>query len=534
MDKALKMGKDLTKGSFHLFVAKIISYVLLAVTAIAIGFFVEDVAYGLYVISLVPITTFLLIQELGVGAALTKYCALYRTDKDNTTLRKIILAGMTFVIVTGLILTLLSIFMSGFIASTILGQSELSFLIILGSISILFTGINVASQAIFVGFERMDFTGIVVISQAAGYFVLSPLLVYLGYGALGLMLGYTFSIGVAGLISIVLLYFFIFRKLTPYKQTSSEISKTLKMLLRYGIPLAIAGVFSGLFTQFSSFMMAYYCEVALIGHYKIALNFAIFMTFLTGPIGTVLFPAFSKLDSVNERGLLKSVYSYSIKYTSLFSLPVTVAMIVLSSSIIGTLYGERWGFSPLFLSLYVIQYLFIALGGSTYGTFLRGLGETKILMKLALLTLIIGIPIAFVLIPPFEIVGLIFTILFASLPSLLLGIYWIWKHYQITVDFTSSAKILIASTIAGLITFLLINAFVAADWIKLITGAVLFFAIYLISSPLVGSINQVDINNLRVMFSGLGILSRLLEIPFRFIEKLLKNNEKLSKLSEQN
>jgi O-antigen/teichoic acid export membrane protein len=390
-----------------------------------------------------------------------------------------------------------------------------------------------ASQAIFVGFERMDFTAISLVSQAIVYCALSPLLVFLGYGALGPMLGYTFSYMIAGIVSVVLLYSFIFRKLKPHGIPNFEVFATLKVLFRYGIPLAIANLFSGLFIQFSSFMMAHYSDVVLVGHYKIALNFAVLITFFTGPIATVLFPAFSKIDLGNKQELLRSVYSSSVKYTTLFSFPVTVAMIVLSAPMVSTLYGDKWFYSPFFLSLYVVQYLFVALGAITNNMLLQGLGETKMLMKLTLLTLSFGLPLGFLLIPPFEIVGLIITSLLATLPSLFVGMYWIWRRYRIRVDFNSSVRLCLASAIAGLLTYIFLNTFPTAAWIKLISGATLFLFIYLISAPVIGAINQTDINNLRAMFSGLGIVSKLLEIPFVLIEKSLKISKNLSLVSEQ-
>ena len=63
----------------------------------------------------------------------------------------------------------------------------------------------------------------------------------------------------------------------------------------------------------------------------------------------------------------------------------------------------------------------------------------------------------------------------------------------------------------------------------LIAGAILFLVVYLISIPLIGAINQTDVSNLRAMFSGLGIVSRLLEIFLKIIEKLLNKRDSLFK-----
>jgi hypothetical protein len=60
-----------------------------------------------------------------------------------------------------------------------------------------------------------------------------------------------------------------------------------------------------------------------------------------------------------------------------------------------------------------------------------------------------------------------------------------------------------------------------ATVINLVFGLVVFVVIYLGSAPLIGAVNKVDIDNLRSMFSGLGIVSRFLAIPLRFMEKSL-------------
>ncbi|MCJ7633488.1 oligosaccharide flippase family protein [Candidatus Bathyarchaeota archaeon] len=533
MDKALKMGQASATGSFQLFIGKIVSTVILAVGTIILGIFIHEGEYGLYAIALIPATTILLFQDWGIASAMTKYCAQYRALNKQGDLRRIIVSGLTFEVATGLALTVLSLLMANFIASTVFGKPESAFLMTLASITILSTSLFMASQSIFVGFERMKLSSYTMICQATVQCVLSPLLVYLGYGALGAILGYTFSILVTGIIAVTLLYFAIFRKLDASNTNTSNASQTLKPLLRYGIPLAIAAILGGILPQFYSFVMASFVDVAIIGNYRIATNFAILLTFFTIPISTVLFPAFSKLDPRNEQQLLKTIFTSSVKYTALFLVPATMALLVLSQPMISTIYGDKWLYAPFFLTLGVIGNLFAIFGNLSMGSLLSGLGETKMLMKLNILTLGIGIPLALLLIPPLGIPGVIVVTIVAGVPSMFISLYWTWKRYGTKVDFRASAKIFLASTIAAITTYLFLNVFTAAAWITFTTGVILFLAIYLIATPLIGAINQTDVNNLRAMFSGLGIISKLLEIPLTLVEKLLKTRTQQVELKKQ-
>jgi O-antigen/teichoic acid export membrane protein len=291
-------------------------------------------------------------------------------------------------------------------------------------------------------------------------------------------------------------------------------------MLHYGVPLSISSILGGFRIQFYSFMMAFFCSDIMIGNYQAATNFAVLLTFFTFPIATVLFPAFSKLDPQNEHQLLKNVFTSSIKYTVLLLIPATMAVMVLSKPMISTLFGEKWVYAPFFLTLYVISNLFAVFGSLSMGSFLAGLGETKMLMKLSLLTLSIGLPLAFLLIPTLGITGVILGSIFAGLPSMFLGLHWIWKRYEVKADFKSSTKTFIASAIAAITTYSFLTFINAADWITLITGGIIFLATYILVAPIIGAINQGDINNLRAMLSGLGIISKLINIPLALAERV--------------
>jgi O-antigen/teichoic acid export membrane protein len=435
MDKALRMGKISASGSFQLFIGKTVSTIIMAVGTIILGLLILEADYGLYTIALIPAATIGLFSDWGVSSAMTKYCAYYRAANKEGELRQIIVSGLTFQIAAGVILTIVSFLVANFIALTIFHKPESAFLIALASLTILFGSIFGASQSIFVGFERMRLISCVIISQAIAQCVLPVLLVYVGYGAYGAVLGNVFSLLVVGIIAMVLLYFAIFRKLGRNTTSNPNMRKTLRTLLRYGVPLAIATILAGVLSQFYSFMMASFVDVAIIGNYKIATNFAVLLTLFTAPISTVLFPTFSKLNPRNEQQLLKTVFTASVKYTALLLVPATMAMMVLSKPIVSTLYGDKWSYAPPFLALYIISNLYVIFGSLSGSSLLTALGETKTLMKLYMLTLAIGIPIGFLLIPQFGILGVILVSITAGLPSLFIGLYWVWKRYGTTVEF---------------------------------------------------------------------------------------------------
>jgi O-antigen/teichoic acid export membrane protein len=190
MDKAMQIGQTSATGSFNLFIGKIVSTVILAVGTIIMQQYILEGDYGLYVIALIPATTLLLFQDWGINAALTRFCAQCRSSNNEEDLRKIIISGLSFEIATGLLLTLASVLMAQFIASVILNKPESTFLITLGSITILSMAVSGAIQSILIGLERMKLQSLLMIFRCSpGRWSDCPCI--LRYGAMGAIIGYT-------------------------------------------------------------------------------------------------------------------------------------------------------------------------------------------------------------------------------------------------------------------------------------------------------------------------------------------------------
>jgi putative peptidoglycan lipid II flippase len=241
------------------------------------------------------------------------------------------------------------------------------------------------------------------------------------------------------------------------------------------------------------------------------------LTFFTTPVTTVLFPTFSKINPKKDHKLLKIVFASSVKYAALLLVPATMALMVLSQPIISALFQNRYFYAPMFLTLYIIGDLFAALGVMSENSLLSGIGETRFQMKQSLLKLVLGIPLAVLLISAFGILGLIASYILAGLPSFFWGLYWIWKNCKVKANYKSVLRVFAAATVAAVVTFLSLTLLNATSWIGLAIGGIVFVGCYLFALPML----EVEIQNLRSMFSGLGLITKLLNIPLNLLEKIL-------------
>ncbi len=532
MDKALDMGKSSATGSFQLLIGVVVSTVIMAVGTIFLARFMpSDVEYGLYAAALLPASIINYFRDWGINYAMTKQIASLRAANRINEIYDVIVSGVVFEFFSGAVLALLSFVLADFFA-TILNYPQASVFISIMSLSIFAGAIFSAASGIFVGYENMKLNSLTVICQSVVKTAAGPLLVILGYGVLGAIVGTVLSYVAGGVIGISIVYLLLFKPLRKMKTGKCNILKTIKPMLKFGLPLTISNVVVGVLPLLFNSLMFIYAGASLYGNYSAALNFAVLLTFFTVPINTVLLPAFSKLNLENDPTLMQTIYASSVKYTTVFLIPATLAIMVLSTPLVNALFGytpvgePKYAFAPLFLTLNVAYYIFAGVGVLSIGNFLAGLGETRLLMKQGLLTLIIGLPLAAILIPSYGIIGGIIGLTLAGVPSMVWGLYWIWKRYKVKTDYKSSAKIITAAIVAAAVTSFSLRFFVSSDWVNLLVGLGIFLVSYLISAPLLGAVNQTDINNLRTMFSGLGPVSKIIDIPLKFVEQPLKFRQK--------
>ena len=365
----------------------------------------------------------------------------------------------------------------------------------------------------------MELNSITLIIQSTIKTAVVLTLVILGLGPLGAVIGFSVAILIAGLIAVLLMWT-LYKNLPKPTNNTLETKNTIKTMFNYGLPLSIASIIATFQTTFYTFILPIFVAPGLIGNYGIANTFVVLITFFAAPVSTMLFPAFSKLDPQKDKETLKNVFQFSIKYASLLVVPAAAIVITLSRPGISILFPE-YPAAPLFLALLAINYLYTALGNLSIGNLINGQGQTKFNLKLSLITFAIGFPLSILLISQFGVLGLIITTLTAGIPSLIIALRWLKKQYDVTVDWASSAKILLSGATASAITYALITQLAFSNLTALIVGAIVFLLAFIIAIVLTRAITKSDIDNMRNTITVLGPLARIASLILNIIEKLM-------------
>jgi O-antigen/teichoic acid export membrane protein len=522
MSKAADMAKISVKGGFHVMWGLVASTIISAAGTIIIAILLGPENYGLYAIALTAPTVIILFRDWGVNFAMIRYTAQNNAENNPQNIKSIFITGLIFETALGITLTILGFLLSDFLATTILNRPTITPLIQISSLSILTSALVTTATAAFTGIEKMHLNSIMIVSQSIIKTTIIVALVLLGLGTYGAITGYTLATLIAGLIGITLMLT-IYKKLPHPNEKNLKITNNIKTMLKYGLPLSIAVILGGFLIQYYNFLL--YNNVsdnALIGNLAIAQNFVVLITFFAAPVTTMLFPAFSKINHNKDPETLKNVFQTSVKYASLLVVPVTIMVMTLAQPAISTLFGNKYAEAPLFLALLAITYLYTILGNLSIGSLINGQGQTTFNLMLSVITAAVGFPLGFILISNYGVLGLIITSLTAGIPGIIIALTFIKKRYNVTVNWKSSAKILLSSAVAAVVTYLLLTQLgIFTSFIRLIIGVVVFTPTYLITAILTKTFDTADINNLREMLTALGPLRPLLNTILSLIEKIM-------------
>jgi O-antigen/teichoic acid export membrane protein len=525
MAKAAEMAKVSAKGGFHLLWGLVLSTVIQSVGTIAIAFFLGEDNMGLYYIAVAAPNLIANFRDWGVTTAMVRYSAQYNQQNEPDKIRAILVSGLAFELLLGLLLSIISISISGLLAN-IYQRPEITQLIQVTSLFILTGGLVNTATAAFTGLERMHLNSVMLIIQSIVKTALIIGLVLLGLGTMGAVIGFSVAVLIAGITGVLLMYT-LYRSLPKSTSSQPAILATVKTMLKYGLPLSIGAILTGFLTTFYSFILGIFViDNSLLGNYSVAINFVVLISFVATPVTTMLLPAFSKLDYKKEKEMLKNVFQYSVKYAALIVVPVTLIVMSLAQPAIATIFRNQYTEAPTYLALSGIVYLLSIFGTLSYGNLINSQGDTKFTLKLSILQAVIGFPLSFFLISQFGIIGLIFTSIIVSIPSIVWSLIFIKKRYDVSVDWVSSAKILASSSIAAVITYIFVNWIPFSAPIRLILGVVLFVLVFMAAALPTGTINRNDTANIRQIVGGLGPLRKPLEIVLNLLEKFMPKPKK--------
>ena len=508
------VAKSSFKGGFFLFVGMTSSTIIMALTSIIVARLLGPADYGLYTIVLVVPSFFINLSDLGISPALTRFSAHFRAKGENGKVIALIKTGILFKLLFSILISTLLFFLSDSLAVYVINRPNAGFLIRLTAFYLIGESMLESVSSTFIGLDDAKKSSLLMNIQAVIKAITAPILILIGFGIAGAIIGTSAGFVVAAALGVIILLFHICPKLQIDGKSNENLkfSQGLKMMTFYGVPLYLSALIGKLQSQISRILLAFFTSDINIGNYATAISFSILISLFAVPIATSLFPAFSKLTVEREQDSIEKMFKYSVKYTSLIIIPLSIGIAILSKDIVSTLYGSRFESAPFYLSLYMSSFLLTGIGMFVINALFNSQGDTKISFRLNLVNFALSIPLSLLTIPLYGVIGLIISLLISQLISTLYGLYLVKKRYKITVEVQSSGKIIISSLLAAILVYLSSKTVNFSNPIYGLTfGGALYLASFLIFAPLLKAINKEDLENLEFLIEELPLIAPILK-----------------------
>ncbi len=329
-----------------------------------------------------------------------------------------------------------------------------------------------------------------------------PILVFAGYGYLGLVYG-----TIAAMLAAA---FFRFIHLPKGKGAADT-----KEIWFYAVP-AMISMFGIVFTnQGSVVALSFFKPMAEVGIFTMAFLFASILKMVPQVMSMAIFPIASQQWAGRERAGLKKLVTQTTRYSLLLTLPIICTFAIFPRDILVHLLNEGYSGASAILPLLSVGCLLVGIS-SIFTNVLYSIGEVNRNRNVILIGGFSNIILSLLAIPVFGMLGASAAFLVSGIAMVALSMTWLRKHVKFDLAVMETAKMLLASA-----------AFSASvAWLKTLNGSLVWFimslsigaAAYAATLLLLRFFGKTD---LRVLGEMKGRAPQSLQAPFTFAEKLI-------------
>ncbi|MGE4546029.1 MAG: oligosaccharide flippase family protein [Pedobacter sp.] len=282
--------------------------------------------YGLYML-IMAVSGLMGLMSFGLGDATLRYVAYYSNIRDIAGINRVIRATLFVYLLVGILtVTVIFLFAPWVISLFSIEPSEhgvATILLRLTSMSFFFSLINGAFSAIPQALQRYDISTKVVITTTIIQAFFTLLLLFYGLGIVSLVI-----LGVSvNCISVLMNRFFAKRLLPSIRLMPSMSYQGIREVFGYGLFSFLSQLFGVIFSYSDRLLMGVFIGASSVGYLTVPQDLAMRALSLAGQAGTVLFPHFCTLESIEEKSqiFLQATWAMLV-LSSIIFVPLTIFM----------------------------------------------------------------------------------------------------------------------------------------------------------------------------------------------------------------
>jgi O-antigen/teichoic acid export membrane protein len=228
----------------------------------------------------------------------------------------------------------------------------------------------------------------------------------------------------------------------------------------FGSKLAISGALNAIYTNIYNLVIGKYFSAQQLGYYTRSYTLAQIPVYnLQEVLDRVTYPVLSKIQDDNEK--LKNTYKQIIQSVLLLILPILILGIILAKPLFSFVLTDKWLPAVSYFRLICVAGIFVPLSKNNLNI-LKIKGKSALFLRLGVVEkLIITFGIFFII--PFGIEGLLYFQIATGIGAFLMNGYFSGRliDYKLYEQIMDVSKIVVLNCIAGLITWLSYEHFIA-------------------------------------------------------------------------
>lgn len=479
--------KKLANGAGLFFIGTLVIFLSKFIYRIIVSRYLGPTSYGLLALGDAALNIALLFTTLGLSSGVTKFVSHYISEGKLERIKGTILSTFKMVIPLSLIVTILIIIFSKYIAIGIFNNKDFVGVLIIFTLAVPFFTLSNILTNIFLSFHKIRYRNhINVLARAILSIILVTLII--------IFKGNIYLIAIATLISHIVPAFLgvylLEWKTFSVIRTKIKANYNYKELFRFSLPLFFSGIFTSSLGWIDTFFLGALKTASDVGIYNIALSLVSTLTIFLSAFSNIFFPISSELYA---KGLLKEItqiYSSITRWMFILSFPILIIIFFFPEKILSLLFGSVYSQGGLSLQILIVAYFFKIFVGPASET-LMTYHKTKYLFYLNTGIAILNVALNYLLIPDFGILGAAI----ATSTSIILrdGIAFLIVRKKLALYFRK--KEYFKCIFCGLMPLLLIRLIIdkGSNWAIFLLGIIIYVLLYLFFLVLFSSFVQDDL-----------------------------------------
>ena len=480
------MSNKVLKNSFILVIGNLLFRVGGYINRLLMSRMLGPEGYGLYGLTLPFQGIFQILSAGGLPPAISKYVAEYNAKDEKALTRQVIYTATKFMVLMAILLSIILLFSSDFIANEIFHKPLVVWPLRAVSLITPFSVIVGAMRGAFQGVYKNEYTVYNRMAEQLATIVFAVVFVYCGLYAMGAVLGGAFGFIVSA-ITAVLLYK---KYISPmfYSEDSLDLSlkeelELLWMLICFAVPVAITALSEMAIYDVGTLVIGVFMLSTDVGFYNAADPISRIPLVISLSISTVLLPATAEAYVLKNQKLLQEYVVDCLRYCILTVIPMCVIISMFSMPIIQLLFGEVYTPGSGVLCILVIGMSFYSIYMIS-SSILQGTGNPKLPMYILLLGTVLNIVLNAIFVQMMGIVGAAIATTITTCILMIVIMLFVIKTTKISIPWKNILLVLICNLILMAVCYV-----IPKTLIGLVIGIIIGSFLYIVSLIMLSAIN---------------------------------------------